>query len=258
MSHINSKVLFVSEENLVKTKLNSDIHQERRNLEWEKAYLKAKNDCKQLENCESQNNSHKYKENNRNKSGENYETLGSNDVKKEEFAEINIANTKAQFKFALSPTAQEVLGGDKSNLQKDTERTNSKLYAENTLSVVVTNKEYLDYAEAEVQVKGAFFNKREEAAPNNYGQTLDTRRAVFQKRSKVVRGFNVFVQENGDIKLWFREQSYTNKQGIELAGKLRLMLSEAGVRLAKFTLNGVVIFNDGNEAKTDIVDEVVM
>ena len=66
-------------------------------------------------------------------------------------------------------------------------------------------------------------------------------------------GLHVYRTELGELKIWMRDGSLTKQQGIAMIRELKGIFSKMGIALAKFTLNGEMLFI-GNQETDSLTD----
>lgn len=74
--------------------------------------------------------------------------------------------------------------------------------------------------------------------------------SAMSNASLAKNGFHVFVADNGDVKVWLRNQELQEKTGLALLTKLRDTFSQLGYSLSSFALNGKVLFEDNGAQQT--------
>jgi len=88
-------------------------------------------------------------------------------------------------------------------------------------------------------------NSNNSRAPLQIDQSYNFSKPTKSEISK--SGFHVYVTENGEIRVWLRNQALNVNAGLTLLQKLRNSFNQLGYTLDTFSLNGEAIFvrNDG-------------
>jgi len=81
----------------------------------------------------------------------------------------------------------------------------------------------------------------------------------FAKKDMVGKvGLHIYRTELGELKIWMRDSSISNRQGVLIIRELKGIFSKIGVSLATFTLNGEMLYSDYRETESLTEGEVTL